>query len=165
MPDQVFGTGKIMPEQGEAIGVDSKGNPIDIYGNPVSPGTGGTSLNGSPEQIAGLLAEIRSSMKALVRRLCPSFLMIPIRLSNVAAGVVNTYTVGVDFNAILCSLTSGVVNVYFGGSQSGIPDLQFTAYGNPVYIPVPVRNDGQITVVVDALSPTPANGVIYVVAV
>jgi hypothetical protein len=129
------------------------------------PPPGGWIPPEGPNDVLNLLKSMNESLAKLADRLAPEPILIPIQFSAVPAGMaigtVNIPTGG--FNGVLMCLTQGLVNLYFGGGPTAVPDMQFTGGANPIYIPLPPQTEHQVYVSVDAASTTTATGVLYLI--
>jgi hypothetical protein len=110
------------------------------------------------------VSAMRKDLDALAARLAPASLMLAQKFQALAANRIATINVPSGYNGIKSCLTAGTINIYFGPSVGSVPDMQFTATGNPVDTFFPIRNDTQVTFQVDAASTAAATGNIYLMA-
>lgn len=112
-----------------------------------------------------LLAMIAAKLDELVERLAAPLLMQEVVFNASAVLTVRKWDLlPSSYNGILASLSAGTVNVWFADSPgTGPPDLVFYGGTNPVYVPLPARNDLKICAQVDAASASAATGKIYLI--
>lgn len=108
---------------------------------------------------------MEQNIARLADALAPAQQMTSIPIVNVAVGdKVGTIQLQLPFNGLIASIIRGSIDVYFGPDTKAVPDMQFNPSVNPVYIPLPKRNDQYITLVVDSASSDPGFGTIHVVS-
>ena len=116
---------------------------------------------GGENNPVSILQSIDRSLKTLVERLAPAAYRQRFTITNLSAGLstnpANINAPSNNFNSINVNLTSGIVNIYIGGTFI----YQVQAQINPFTIFLPTLPiSGTIVFTCDAASPVAANGFI-----